>query len=241
MGSVEVTQSRVFPQAQELPRGRHNLSPDEVAESQRNRIMAALVELVAERSLSAVTIADVASRASVSRSAFYQHFADRETCLLAAYDSFTTFIIGRMTDALSGRGDDHQNDRGDGFATISNMIEAYLEALDADPPAARTFVVEMSAARGELAARQRETWDTYAEFLHQRHERLRRSRPDLGEVPTEVFLGFVLAVRGMVSHALTAPEPRPLVELLPTLELWAVATLSGATAARSALDLRSDP
>ena len=77
-----------------LPRGPHRLARSEVAASQRGRLMTAMAELMADGGYGAVTIGELARRAGVSRSAFYENFADKETCLLAAYDRFAGELGG---------------------------------------------------------------------------------------------------------------------------------------------------
>src|SRR6476646_6012840 len=61
-----------------LPRG-------QVTEIQRARMLAAAVETVAEVGYARMTVAQVISRARVSRKTFYDVFADREDCFLCAF------------------------------------------------------------------------------------------------------------------------------------------------------------
>jgi AcrR family transcriptional regulator len=53
-----------------LPSGRHDLSREEVVSSQRERILDATAEIVAEKGLAALTIPEIASRANVSHETF---------------------------------------------------------------------------------------------------------------------------------------------------------------------------
>jgi AcrR family transcriptional regulator len=57
-----------------------------VAEIQRARMVAALVEVARERGVSGVTVAHVVARSGVSRRTFYELFEDREDCFLAGFD-----------------------------------------------------------------------------------------------------------------------------------------------------------
>jgi AcrR family transcriptional regulator len=69
-----------------LPRGRHGLSPELVAENQRWRLLGACAEAVAEQGYAQTTSADIARRAGVSSSAFYKQFANLAECAVAAYE-----------------------------------------------------------------------------------------------------------------------------------------------------------
>jgi len=53
----------------------------------RRLLQAALLELTRERPLDEITVADVADRAEVNRSTFYQHYSDKETLLADALDT----------------------------------------------------------------------------------------------------------------------------------------------------------
>src|SRR5580692_547440 len=57
-----------------------------VSEMQRARLLGAAVPVVDELGWSGVTVADIASRARVSRRTFYDLFSNREECLLAVLE-----------------------------------------------------------------------------------------------------------------------------------------------------------
>ncbi len=60
------------------------LSRGRVTEIQRSRMLAAAIEAVEEVGYARMTVAQVISRAKVSRKTFYDVFIDREDCFLAA-------------------------------------------------------------------------------------------------------------------------------------------------------------
>ena len=68
------------------PSGRHRLPREVVAQSQRERMLEAMIRVVAKKGYAATTIADVTKAAGVSRTTFYELFEDKEACFLAAYD-----------------------------------------------------------------------------------------------------------------------------------------------------------
>lgn len=68
-----------------LPPGRHGLTRDQVAESQRLRLIAAVAEERAERGRMGTTSSRVARRAGVSPATFYEHYEDIGDCLLGAH------------------------------------------------------------------------------------------------------------------------------------------------------------
>ncbi|UOE43486.1 TetR/AcrR family transcriptional regulator [Agromyces larvae] len=53
----------------------------------RRSLQRALLDLARERPLDEITIADIAERAAVNRSSFYQHYPDKDTLLADALDT----------------------------------------------------------------------------------------------------------------------------------------------------------
>lgn len=53
----------------------------------RHSLQAALFELARERDLDGISVADIAERAGVNRSSFYQHYSDKDTLLADAIDA----------------------------------------------------------------------------------------------------------------------------------------------------------
>src|SRR6202050_1194157 len=76
---TRIVTPRLRPGPNGLPRG-------QVTEIQRSRMLAAAVDAVEEVGYARMTVAQVISRARVSRKTFYDVFADREDCFLAAFE-----------------------------------------------------------------------------------------------------------------------------------------------------------
>ena len=76
-----------FTAPRRLPRGRHALAPEQVLQDQRERLLAAVPGVVAERGYEAMTVADIVKRAAVSRNAFYRNFSDKQDCFATAHEA----------------------------------------------------------------------------------------------------------------------------------------------------------
>ena len=85
--------------AEQLPPGRHGLSRKEVARSQRDRILRSIADAVAEHGYVMTPVADVLRRAGVSRETFYEHFANKQECFLAAYDASADTLLASVREA----------------------------------------------------------------------------------------------------------------------------------------------
>src|ERR1700710_1418056 len=84
-----------------LPRGRHGLSPEFVAQNQRQRLIAGLTEALYQVGYQKTTVSLIGERASVSKSDFYKHFESKDDCFFAAYEEAIEQIRGEVVGACS--------------------------------------------------------------------------------------------------------------------------------------------
>jgi AcrR family transcriptional regulator len=195
-----------------LPRGRNALAREQVVSIQRERIMTALVELMAARGYHAFSVGDVATRAGVSRSAFYECFASKEESAFAGYDRFIGVLLERIAERTLAAAS------WDEF--VDGLIGGYLDTLARDLVVARAFQVEMDAIGAAARARRREALVRFADHIRTQHERLRPSDPTLQPAAPEAYLGAVYAVRQVASDALDRDEQPDLTALAAPLARW---------------------
>jgi AcrR family transcriptional regulator len=133
------------------------LSSVPASHGHRERLVLGMVTAVAERGYAATTITDVVRNARVSRRTFYEHFADKEACFLAAYDAVSDGVLARIAGAAQ---------EASGWETrILAGVEAYLRALAAEPAVARVFTVEILSAGPAALARRREVLRRFAAHI----------------------------------------------------------------------------
>lgn len=138
-----------------LPRGRHGLSRDAVAASQRLRILAAMADAMMEKGYVGTSVADVIKRAGVSRETFYQQFSSKSDCFMAAFETAGQLLVAAVESsagAAPATGD--AGDAATRLARFDALFTAYLETLATNPGPARLFLVEVFAA-GPAAIRAR--------------------------------------------------------------------------------------
>jgi AcrR family transcriptional regulator len=145
-------------EVRQLPRGRHRLTREEVTASQRGRMLEAMAEAVAEKGYTHMAVADVVSGAGVSRETFYQHFADKEECFLAAYEMAVDTMRQAMADALAGRPSDP-------LARFDRALRAYLDLLSSEGAVARVFLVDVYAAGPRALERRREVQEDFVDVI----------------------------------------------------------------------------
>jgi AcrR family transcriptional regulator len=111
---------------------------------QRAKVIQAMVDVVAEKSYAAATVADAVRRARVSRGTFYALFESKEACLGAGHRLGTEALERRVSDAV--------RDADDWREELRLGIRAYLTALEADDNFARVYLLEAPAVATEHEA-----------------------------------------------------------------------------------------
>jgi AcrR family transcriptional regulator len=106
---------------------------ERVEEIQRLRLIAAMVDVAAERGVANVTVAHVVDRAGVSRRTFYEIFEDCEGCLFAALEDALRGVSEHVLAAYRSGG--RWADR------IRASLIALLEFLEADPVTGHLLIV----------------------------------------------------------------------------------------------------
>jgi AcrR family transcriptional regulator len=176
----------------------------------RRRILTAMATLTAEKGYAAVTIDDLARAARISKRTFYDHYADKQRCLLAAYEAASDQVYTAVERAAAGRA---------GSASARERVEAviatYLKALAAQPEMTRVFHVEIQAAGAEALQRHLAVNLRYAELLRRIvREDSERSEGGLSRAMAIALLG---AVNELVLHAVAEDRTRRLPSLLGTV------------------------
>lgn len=153
-----------------LPRGRHKLSPEVVRASQRERLVRAMVESVAERGYAATTVPEVVATARVSRNAFYDHFSDKTECFIAACDEEAGLLLDALLDFVS---------EPDWVEALRGGLRAYLAWWRDRPAFSRAYFLELPSA-GPRAIEQRErAYERFREMWRALGARARAEQPEL--------------------------------------------------------------
>jgi AcrR family transcriptional regulator len=167
-----------------LPRGRHGIPPDEIALHQRTRLIAAATGGLAQRGYASLSVAEISSRAGVSRLTFYKLYDNKLNCALEAQKR----AIASLEAALEGA---------DGTAAawheqVASLVGALLSFLAGCPEEAALALPcgplfsQAELARNSLALQRRLT----ARLLRGAP----RSAPAPDSLGAEVLVGGLLCV-----------------------------------------------
>ncbi len=169
-----------------LPRGPQALPRERVAAHQRERLVEAMVQAVSERGVVATTISDLVARAGISRRTFYEHFDNKEDCLLATYDTVVETEVTRLL-GLAGS-------EVEWLAQLEGIIRALFDAIAERPDAARLICVEMGASGASGVQRWAEGATRLERFISSGFEQA----PGPGTVPDPVARAVVGALRKII-------------------------------------------
>jgi AcrR family transcriptional regulator len=208
--------TRLRPGPSGLPRG-------QVTEIQRGRMLAAAVEAVEEVGYAHMTVAQVIGRARVSRKTFYDVFADREDCFLAAFDQAIAHV-----GALAREAYEQESGWRDG---IRAGLARILIFLDDEPGLGRVCVVEAFGAGPTVLERRAQVLNELASVIDQGRA-FASTTNQVADVTAEGILGAIFAV---LHTRLLERDPRPLTDLLGSLMSIVVLPYLGARAASSEL------
>jgi len=202
-----------------LPRGRHAAAREVVLASQRGRLLEAMAQCVAEHGYAATTVAQVIARAGVSRKTFYEHFADKRACFLAAWEVGNEILLAQVLAA---------GEEADGWrARLRAGAEAFLEVLAAEPEFARSFMIEVLSVGEEALARRAEIIGQFADALAQTHAQARAEGERLRPVPAWAFRAAAGAAWELTVEHLRTHGVEGLVDLAPQVERVQLAILRG--------------
>lgn len=172
---------------------------------EREGLVDAVVEAIAEHGFGGLTIEDVTGRAGVSRDAFHAAFPNREAAVEAAHEVVVESFRSQLAMACEAQsGWPLKVKVGIGFA---------LDYAAASPACARFLTLESLSANREIALRTTEARDQLARLLATG----RRETPGGANLPSLTEQMLIGGLIGIISLQLGAGEAKRLPELAPQL------------------------
>jgi AcrR family transcriptional regulator len=188
-----------------LPGGHHGLSKEQILDSQRERLLAAIAHEVGVRGYRATTITGVTKLASVSTRDFYELYEGKEECFLAAFDVLRDHLRELILNAAASETAWAEQ--------VIASLRAVLDFFSAEPSLARLCLLESVSATPAIAIRFRETVLACVPALARGRAEL--SDPDslLPEAESALIGGVV----SLATQSILAGETEHLVALLPDM------------------------
>jgi AcrR family transcriptional regulator len=210
--------------ADQLPGGRHGLSRETVAESQRERLLKAMTTAVGRNGYRDAHITEVVELAGVSRRTFYEQFEGKEECFAAAYERELERLVKATIDAFEA--EDEWAD------AVRAGLGALLSALATDPNVARVCFVEILAAGPGAAGRRDDAMRGFLPLFASAPSDLPRTM----RIFESLGMGRVADLGELLHREIAAGRTAELRALLPELTYMMVLPFLGPEAAAGELE-----
>ena len=201
-----------------VPRGRHAPPLEVRLAQQRERLFDAAAAVFATTGYADASAESISRAAGMSKATFYEHFANKEECILALFDAAYQVLLTRILGAVTEAGEDP-------VARMREGMRAFLVVIDEFPNEAQTLLVEIIGAGPVAIARRDEIVASFAQVLFRENE----SHAQEGVMPhfasPDDAFAIVGAIAELVSRQLRLGEPEHSADLQPTIERFAFGLL----------------
>jgi AcrR family transcriptional regulator len=193
-------------------RGRHAPPPEVRLPLQRERLLRAGAREFAERGYAGASSESISRRAGMSKATFYEHFANKEECMLALFDLGAELVQSAMADAAGNA------PVGDARERLRAGTRAFLGALAEHPEFAQTLLVEIIGAGPRAAQRRDQILQAFADVLDAENAAAaRRGLMARFSSPHESF-AVIGATTELVSRQVRLGVPAHILELAPVID-----------------------
>lgn len=209
-----------------LPRGRHGLSREFVAENQRERLLASIAESLHSHGYDKTTVSVISGHARVSKSDFYRQFESKDACFITAYDDAVERLREQVVSACA--------ERRDWADSVCAALAAGLGFLAAEPARANLLLVEgLRAGRG-IYDRFQEAVQSFVPYLHEGAPGPASS----GKAPDAIDEAVVGGIASLLSRRVLAGEAERLDQFFPDIAEFALTPYLGTAEARRIISAR---
>jgi AcrR family transcriptional regulator len=178
---------------------------DAVSRGQRERILLATADLVAERGYQKTTIELIAKTSKVALGTFYEHFGSKEECFLAAFDESVDAAREVFAELLDPEQPWQEQ--------VSAGLEIFLEMVTRERARAKLCIVEAQAAGSASLARYQEMLESVAPKLREGRE----FNPRASHLPDGLEVALAGGIAWLVHQRLIADDVENLKALLPEM------------------------
>lgn len=223
MGRQAVTNVRAGAEGtgsiREVEAPQHSPKLELVNSSKREKILEGMLEAVGAEGYDATSVRTVLDRTGLYRQAFYDNFADKDICYLAALEMgiarFEALMVRAAASEESWR------------AKLQAGLGALLDELDAQPDFGRGVIVGVHSAGPEALSRRSEAMKRAADFIDLARGEISEEEPPPQIAPE----GIVAGIHAIVHSRLSTGASEGFRDLLPEFMYFAVLPYFGAEAA----------
>src|SRR4051812_15839541 len=154
-----------MPDRSSVPRGRHAPPLEVRQDRQRRRLDEAAAAVFARLGYADATAEAIAREAGMSKATFYEHFDNKEDCILSLFGAATEVLVGAMQSAGNAEGGGRLPPQQRYRQSIGALLEVMAQRRDF----AQTLLVEIIGA-GPRAMERRDAFVAgFATFIDERN------------------------------------------------------------------------
>jgi AcrR family transcriptional regulator len=204
-----------------VPRGRHAPPLEVRLDMQRQRLYQAAARVFARLGYAEATAEAIAREAGMSKATFYEHFSNKEECILALFDRAAEVVLRAMAQAAQRAGDEPME-------RLRAGTRAFLREVATHPEASQTLLVEIIGAGPAAAARRDQILQAFAAVMNAENAAAART----GRIPRFASphdsYAIVGAITELASRQVRLGEPADVRDLEPVIERLILGTLDRA-------------
>ena len=201
-----------MPERDTVPRGRHAPPLEVRQDRQLQRLSEAAAAVFARTGYADATAEAIAREAGMSKATFYEHFANKEDCILALFDRAMARILGAMQGAGAAQADMEPRER------YRQSIQALLAVLADFRDHAQTLLIEIVGAGPRAMERRDAVFAAIAGYIYERNE----ADAEAGLAPRMASPDDAYAIVGatveLASRQIRTGVPADLADLEPVIE-----------------------
>jgi AcrR family transcriptional regulator len=194
-----------------VPRGRHAPPLEVRLNVQRQRLFEAAAKVFSQQGYAEASAEAISKEAGMSKATFYEHFANKEECILALVEAAGE--ASRMAVAAAATAVDE-----DFEAKVHARVHRFLAGLALFPEMARVVMVDVIGVGPVGAAKRDEMLQAFGDFLVDENQRAHDSYGAPKFASPDDAYACVGAIMELASRQLRTGVPEKITELEPVIE-----------------------
>jgi AcrR family transcriptional regulator len=207
------------PSAQPIPRGRHAPPLEVRLEVQKHRLFDAAAIVFSKVGYAEASAEAISRQAGMSKATFYEHFANKEECLVALFEYATAALLEELVAASRGAERNYEERHSAG-------LHAILQTFQDNPAMAQAILVETVGAGPRLAELRIAAFSGFAQVMYDQTVRAAELTGGPAFASPDDAFAIVGAAFELVSRQLRTGEPERLLDLQPLIERLIIGLLS---------------
>jgi AcrR family transcriptional regulator len=184
---------------------------------QRERLFAAIADEVAANGYADASVEAIAARAGLSLDEFHLHFADKEQCFLAAFESLVQQLAAHTLAA-------YRNSSRDWRGSIGTALAVLVRAMCTRPSAVRAYMIIVDV--GSVSERARASRDQALVLFASALSEMIDGNPGKVALPSSTVTGMVGGIWRLIEARMREDRAGELVETVDGIVAWVLSYLA---------------